>query len=189
MEYEKKSCKWKNTGLKVEEMFEEGEYGKLVEYVKENELSLMSDAVNNGISNAQLTLKYGSSVMSYFESFIKKDPKSYTLFKLGELCGHIRCLNTIEYERQQNNLALSWFSNLKTQNPEYSTYFDEVINFFHNTGKIIPIVELYKTFSNDLIPIKNILNLLFENRFIHFFEDEGYSLSDMGVRVARQLEK
>ena len=62
---------------------------------------LMSEFISE--SDLDITLKYGSAVMSRFEAFIKKNPMFYALFKLGELNGHLACINRLNYEKNMNS--------------------------------------------------------------------------------------
>jgi len=95
--------KWQNTELNLTEAFDNGDIENLLKFAENNQLMLMSEFI--GESDLTVTLKYGSAVMNRFEAFIKKNPMFYALFKLGELNGHLACINRINYEKNQDVLS------------------------------------------------------------------------------------
>ena len=107
--------KWQNIQLNPEESFKKGEYEALIEYVKQNEHALLSSLCNDDDSTIGLTLKYGHSKMGFFERFIEENPERmlYTLFKLGELKGHLDAIGKIRYEYQCQSIAMLDYSNFK----------------------------------------------------------------------------
>lgn len=185
--------KWQNTKLEPKESFEKGEYEELLKYVKENEAMLRSLFVNENFSDYDFTAKYGYSKMSYFEKFVEeKAPMFYALFKLGELQGYLDALGSIRYEEKLNSLALTKFVEFKTDNPSSSSLAESILKKLLN-AEIVTVKSLETVLNIPKNSIQTALNNLLTEGFICCYYEgssrERYSLTEDGIRVAKQLIK
>lgn len=182
--------KWQNTKLEPVESFKNGEYEALLEYVKENELALLSTFINEGSSALDLTLKYGCSKMNYLENFLKEENSIYyVLFKLGELKGHLDTLGRIKYEESQCKLAMARFDSYKDDFPnDEHGLAENIIKTLYITPEIDTVGKMIKSFNIKKDLIKATLWHLCRYDFISSYEcGERYSLSDWGIYLAKEL--
>lgn len=185
----KSKLKWENTQLEIGETLKKGEYEEILKYVEENERTLMSEVATHGLSrDARLSLKYGSGKMGYFEKSIEEDDEKYALFKLGELYGHINCLNKLVYEEQWNSFAKAKLTVAKTYDRVNPTLLEDVIKYLHNCGKDMTAKKLADVLSSKESEVQTALNILVAEGFVHNYEDFGYSLSDLGRRIGKLLK-
>lgn len=185
----KSKLKWENTQLEIGETLKKGEYEELVEYVEGNERMLMSEVATHGLSrDTRLSLKYGSGKMGYFEKSIEEDDEKYALFKLGELYGHISCLNKLVYEEQWNSFAKAKLTVAKTYDGVNPTLLEDVIKYLHNCGKYLTAKKLADVLSSKESEVQTALNILVAEGFVQRFDDHGYSLDELGVRMGRLLK-
>ena len=185
----KSKLKWENTQLEIGETLKKGEYDELVEYVEENERMLMSEVATHGFSrDARLSLKYGTGKMSYFEKSIEEDDEKYALFKLGELYGNINCLNKFVYEEQWNSFAKAKLTVAKTYDRVNPTLLEDVIKYLHNCGKYMTAKGLAYALSSKESEVQTVLNILLIEGFVQLFDDHGYSLDELGVRMGKLLK-
>lgn len=186
----KSKLKWENTQLEIGETLKKGEYEELLKYVEENERILMTEVASHGLGgDARLSLKYGSSKMGYFEKSIEEDAEKYVLFKLGELYGHIDCLNKLLYEEQWNSFAKAKLTVAKTYDRVNPTLLEDVIKYLHNCGKYMTTKKLADVLSSKESEVQTVLNILLIEGFVQRFDDHGYSLDELGVRMGRLLKK
>ena len=178
---------WLNSDFNLEKEFNEESFEKLIEYSKNNELNLMSIWLNGTQRDTRRTLQLGTALLNYFEHTISEDSKSLAVFKLGSLFGHLECLNRISYETDQNNLAKAKFEVIRLMHPEYSDYFENILTILLKENKAVSENELFNKIQFGEQEAKIILIVLLKNGFINFYEFRGYSLSDMGIRLAMQL--
>lgn len=180
------NLKWQNNDLKLPEAFDNGEIENLLKFAENNQLILMSEFIDE--SDLTITLKYGSAVMNQFEAFIKKNPMFYALFKLGELNGHLACINRINYEKQSDNLVKTAYENLKAYHPGAFPLMGNILKKLYSTGTTTSADELAEYFSESTISILYCLHYLHLNGFVyHCGLADNYSLTDTGHRVAKQL--
>ena len=187
---EKQGCKWSDSKLNLTEEFTNGSFEKLVEYSNENELNLMRIFQSNDTDQVNKILRYGTAILKYFEETIAKDSKILAAFKLGELSGYLGCLNHIVYENQQNHLVMLRFERVKLSRPKFKTEFEDVIKSFSKVeGKSLKEKELLNMLPLNLLDLCDVLNVLSESGFLNFYETLGYSLSDSGDRLLKELSK
>lgn len=183
--------KWQNTKLEPVESFEKGEYEELLKYVEENELTLCSLFVNGNIPEFELTSIYGQSKMGYFEEFTKKNPMFHVLFKLGELYGHLHALGRVKNESDWNAIAMDRFEALKKAHPDDASILEHTIRRLRNTSSVAA-KELSKCFNAKKEYIEKILYYLEIEGFVNCYNDNPsmprYTLSDLGIRLAKQLK-
>jgi len=161
-----------------------------VEYSNENELNLMRIWINDDAEDVNRILKYGTAILKYFEATIAEDSKAVAAYKLGELSGYMGCLNHIVYENQQNYLAVHRFESVKLLRPKFKTELEDVIKAFSKVGgKSLKEKELLDKVPLNLLDLCDVLNLLTKSGFLNFYESLGYSLSDMGIRLTKELAK
>jgi len=187
---EKQGCGWLDSKLNLTDEFANGSFEKLVEYSKENELNLMHIWMNGDADDVNKILRYGTAILKYFEATIAEDSKAVAAYKLGELSGYLGCLNHIVYENQQNYLAMHRFESVKLLRPKFKTEFEDVIKAFSKVGgKSLKEKELLNMVSLNLLDLSDVLILLTQSGFLHFYESLGYSLSDTGCRLMKELSK
>lgn len=180
-------CIWSNLDLDLEKEFDEGSFEKLIEYSDENELNLMLTWLNRDKSEIRKILLLGTTLLSCFEHTISKDSKNMAAFKLGELSGHLKCLDRILYESNLNDFAKARFEKVKSMNLKYSNLIDNVIKAFSNKGAMITKNELLKKFPYDLQDLEDTLKILLESGFIEYNESSTeYSLTGIGIRLTKQ---
>lgn len=100
---------WHQAELKLKKEFAEGNFEKLLEYVEQNELNLRELLSSRDFETIIKSLNFSTMILRYFGDSLKDDPKTFSAFKLGELFGHVECLNYIENEHHSNSLALQAF--------------------------------------------------------------------------------
>ena len=187
---EKQGCGWLDSKLNLTDEFANGSFEKLVEYSKENELNLMRIWMNGDADDVNKILQYGTAILKYFEATIAEDSKAVAAYKLGEVSGYLGCLNHIVYENQQNYLAMHRFESVKLLRPKFKTEFEDVIKAFSKVGgKSLKEKELLNMVSLNLLDLTDVLILLTRSGFLHFYESLGYSLSDTGCRLMKELSK
>jgi len=187
---EKQGCGWLDSKVNLTEEFANGSFEKLVEYSNENELNLMRIWINDDAEDVNRILKYGTAILKYFEATIAEDSKAVAAYKLGELSGYMGCLNHIVYENQQNYLAVHRFESVKLLRPKFKTELEDVIKAFSKVGgKSLKEKELLDKVPLNLLDLCDVLNLLTKSGFLNFYESLGYSLSDMGIRLTKELAK
>lgn len=184
--------KWQNTALEPVESFEKGEYEELLKYVEENELMLRSLFVNGDIPDFEFASKYGCSKMTFFENFTKeKNSMFYVLFKLGELNGYLHALGAVNYENSWNTIAMDRFKALKKAHSDDASILKHTIKRLRNTGSVTA-KELSKCFNAKQEYIEKILYYLDIEGFVNCYNDnpsiKSYTLSDLGIRLAKQLK-
>lgn len=188
-ENKSQGCGWSNGNLDLREEFEKGSFEELIEYCQKNELNLMHIWQNKDITEINKILRYGTALLRYFEATIDKDPKMLSVFKLGQLSGHLDCLNQILYENQQNDAVRVRFEEIKLSRPNFKTEFEDVMKIFLQEGRSIKEEEFLNMLNLNLVDLRDVLNLLTKNQFLHFYEFLGYSLSDLGIRLVKELSK
>lgn len=183
---------WQNTELKPEESFEKGEYEELLKYVKENEQALISAFTSTDSSafdiQLNLMLKYGSAKLGYFEQVIHENPMFYTLFKLGELNGHIDAFNSIEYEKDQKRIAMRRFFNFKASHITHAALAEAIIKQFYLLGGM-NLEKLTELLSSEEESTYTTLNCLTDEGFLDYEGGNSFALTDLGLRVGKQLSE
>jgi len=157
-----------------------------MQYADENQKNLMRLLYNEHSDELRLGCKFGSSKLHYFENAISEDEKLLAIFKLGELYGHIRCLDTIEYEKQQDNYAAAKIQIATSQLPKLKNEIKELLKFLYINGKAKE-KELISVVQVKLVDLVQILHILFINGLIHVNDIYGYSLSNVGIRAVKQI--
>lgn len=181
--------KWQNTKLEPVESFVKGEYEELLKYVEENELMLRSLFVNGNIPDFEFTSKYGCSKMTFFENFTtEKSQMFHALFKLGELNGYLHALGAVNYENNWNTIAMNRFSEFEASFPNYVDLSKEIIPMLRNTNPLTA-EELSKHLNAENNLIEDILLSLYIEGFVCRYDLSipRYTLSDLGIRLAKQL--
>jgi len=188
-----KKLKWQNTALEPEKSFEKGEYEALLNYVEQNERALLSSLCNDDDPTISLTLKYGHSKMGFFEKFIEEKPERilYTLFKLGELKGHLDAIGKIRYENLCQSIAMNDFSNFKANHPDCAALSEAIIKKLVEQSPLT-VDELSKALNVKKVLIKDtLLNLLWAGLLDRreYARNVHYVLTETGIRVAKELKK
>jgi len=185
---EKKQAMWLEKDIEPTREFENGEFKRLIQYADKNQNNLMSLLYNDHSDELRLGCKLGTSKLHYFENAISEDEKVLTIFKLGELYGHIRCLGMIEYENQQNTYAIAKYQIIINELPKLTNEIQLLLKFLYRKGssKEKDLLDIVQVKLSDL---RLILHTLFKNGLIHKSDICGYSLTDMGHRAAKQLNK
>lgn len=178
--------KWQNTQLEPVESFEKGEYEELLKYVEENESMLRTLFVNGNIPEFELTSKYGQSKIGYFEGFAKENSMFHTLFKLGELYGYLHALGDVNYENSWNTIAMDRFSEFKTAHSDYAALSETILKELRKNGSM-SLDELNIRLNTKKPLIQDSLHYLVIEDFIIYYANKDYSLSEIGIRVAKQL--
>lgn len=181
---------WLDSKFDLPDAFGKERFDELIEYVNTNEHNLMRIWLNQDSKEIEKTLMLGTALLSYFEKTIEEDPKVLTVFKLGELQGYLNCLNLIKYERQQDRIARGRLATAIVFNNEYSEHFKKVILTLYNSNtSTMTEKKLYKVISLKLEDVNKVLNILCNNGLLNYYEMAGYTLNDMGIRLAKQLTK
>lgn len=179
---------WLNLEFDLETEFDRGSFEELMKYANSNELHLMRIWLSGNPSNIRKTLRLGTLLLNFFEDTISEDLKSLSAFKLGELSGHLECLNRILYETDQKDLAKGKLETIKSMYPEYSHYFDNIIVvLFSNENVSILEQELLKKIPLSIQELKKVLDVMVQNALINYYENIGYSLSDTGYQLAQSI--
>ena len=183
---EKKQVIWLETDIEPIQEFENKEFARLMRYADENQKHLMKLLYNEYSDELRLGCKFGNSKLHFFENAILEDEMLLTVFKLGELYGHIECLGTIEYESAQDSHALARFQKVTTQLPKLENEIKKLLKFLYKNGNEKE-KELLNVVQVKLVDLMQILHILFINGLINVSDICGYSLSDMGLRLAKKL--
>ena len=194
---------WLQSDLNLQEEFSQGNFSKLLEYAKQNELHLMSLVFNENGEPLAKSLRLSTSLLRYFEETLKQDEKAFTAFKLGALFGHIECLNRIGYEDSSNELALKAFDVAKTHMPFISeTKLKGLLFALFSEGSMrkSKLEEHSKSkhkfydhvLAMELLELDYALTTFEGFGIIHCysnFEDHLYSITDTGIRIVQQFKR
>lgn len=181
---------WLDSKFDLPDAFGKERFDELIEYVNTNEHNLMRIWLSQDSKEIEKTLMLGTALLSYFEKTIEENQEVQAAFKLGELNGYLNCLNLIKYERQQDRIARGRLATAIVFNNEYSEHFKKVILTIYNS-RTTPMTdkELTKKISLNFEDAKKVLNILCNNGLLNYYEMAGYTLNDMGIRLAKQLTK
>lgn len=188
---ERKVDMWLDTKVEPLDEFQNTEYQKLLEYAKQNEMNLLSLLVNNFTDELKRGCMFGTSKLKYFEGGISEDERLLTAFKLGELYGTIGCIGRIHYEEQENQLAMAKFQYVVKLLPLLKKQMEEIVIYLHNSGginekQLLNVVE---------VKLLDLMEILHRLKVAGIIDERGtskntlYSLSDAGIRVAKQMKK
>jgi len=179
---------WLETDIEPIREFENKEFQRLLQYADENQKHLIIMLCNEHTDELKRGMMFGSSKLHYFENAISEDEKLLTVFKLGELYGHLKCMGTIEYESMCDNHALARLQIVTNRLPKLKNETQEILKFLYNKGNAKE-QELLNAIKVKLVDLMQIMHILLISGIINTSDIIGYSLSDIGLRVAKQLNK
>jgi len=188
---ERKVDMWVDTKVEPIEEFQNEEFQKLLEYAEQNEQNLLRILYNENADELKRGCMFGTSKLKYFECAISEDEKLLTAFKLGELYGIINCIGRIRYEEQQDQLAMAKFQYITKLLPLLEKQMKEILIYLHNNGSANE-KELLNVVNVKLLDLMEVLHRL---QVAGVIDQRGiskitlYSLSESGIRVAKQLKK
>lgn len=188
---ERKAEMWLDTKIEPLDKFQSSEYENLLEYAKQNEMNLLSLMFNDKIEELKRGCMFGTSKLKYFESGISEDERLLAAFKLGELYGTIGCIGRIHYEEQNNELAMAKFQYVIQLLPLLKKQMEEILLYLYNNGsanekQLLNVVD---------VKLLDLMEILHRLQTAGIIDQRGtskitlYSLSDAGIRVAKQMKK
>lgn len=182
----------KNQILDLKKIFDDRDFNTLIEYVKENELQLLSTFLSKNSEELKHAILLRTSELDYFESYIEKNLKNSAIFKLGELNGFIHLLEHILYEDSQNKLAKSFFERAISQIPNSSSQLKDIILEL-SENSIYKEDKLFNKFSLSPEELHEIIKVLIECNLVNVHDSyspsfRSYTLTDIGTRLAKQLK-
>lgn len=186
---EEHNCIWLNPDLDLEEAFNNKSFEHLIKYSDDNKSNLMQIWLLRNQIDTRNVLQLGAVLLRYFEGSITDDLKSLTAFKLGELSGHLACLERILYETDQNDMAKAELEAVKLMYPQFSNYFENILVAILNKNSNASEQDLLDAVALNSQELKQVLNIMLQNVFVHYYEGFGYSLSEKGYLLARLLTK
>lgn len=180
---------WINPELNLLEEYDNKKFDKLSTYAEENKLHLMHMAFCKKRNELSKSLVLGSYILKYFEK--KLHPSASIAFKLGALYGHIECLEKISYEESMDEVANRILNIAKSEIKDSTTitYVDDIIHMLVCVRKRSEIINEINIGSSEL---STIISALENNQLVNvsnFAKDEEYVLTDLGIRIERQLRK
>ena len=178
------TLEWENPKLNLQEAFAKGDFQSIIEYAEENEMQLQSILLGEDLSKSDLTLKFASCLLGYFESNLGEDLEKKALFKLGELTGYLRLMEFIKYENEQNQWAMAKFEKAKSMLPKLEKQLKKII---------IALAEKVGSQEEELISktqvsqqeLQEMIEALVQVGLVNDYTMplEGYTLTDMGIRL------
>jgi len=169
------------------EKFANESFKELSEFADANALNLITAWFNKEKhKDVEIALKLASSMLHFFEVSISDDPKSLSIFKLGEFYGHVNCLNHISGNEQQHNSARKCLKEIKALYPEYANFFERIILILYQEGNKTH-KQLVRKLSLKLQDLVEILYIMKINLIIDCYPDTRISLTGIGCLLGSQL--
>jgi predicted transcriptional regulator len=184
------SLEWKNPKLNLQEAFSKGDFASLIAYVEENEMQLQSILLEGDLSKADLTLKFASCLLGYFESNLEGDFEKKALFKLGELTGYLRLIEFLRYEENQNQWAMAKLEQAKKRLPNLEKHLEKVIMILAENVTTQEKELIYKAHVSSQ-ELEEMIEVLIQIGLVQDYTMSlaGYRLTDMGIRLVSQISK
>ena len=168
-------------------LFSEKQYDILKKYAYENQNKIMSYWTNNDFDSLQYILKYASSKLYFFESFLKQNEELYSVFRMGALIGTNESYEKLRHEEQYNKIvAEAAFQSLNT-----IKYLDSITKLLERYG-LLTHAEISNHLSLKTSTLTEAIKKIKDTGIINI-QSSGkykiYSLTDLGVRYGRFLRE
>lgn len=178
---------WLNKEIDLFKSLEEKEYDLLVEYAYKNQQHILSRWLDNDMSSFQKIVRFGSSILRYFEQHLKAHSKILAIFRLGALQGTLESFERISYEERQDEWADKMFKNAVIS----IKHLDDIILTLEVYG-VMTHSELCRNLNLKESTLSEIMKKVDYTKLIktsRLGKYKLYMLSDDGRRLGKQLRK
>jgi Mn-dependent DtxR family transcriptional regulator len=167
--------------------WESGDYDALIEYAENNQRYLISEWEVGDVPFLQKAVRFGMSVLHYFEQYLQENAKLRSIFRLGALMGSVESFDQLLYERRQDD----WIS--KTYKEEVSSikHLEDIILALEIHGimshsDICEYLGLKESNLSEIMKKVNLTNLISSSKSGKY---KLYRLTDSGRRLGKQIRK
>lgn len=178
---------WWNKEIDLLKSLEEEDYDCLIEYAYNNQQHLISEWDEEDISFLQKKIRFGMSILRYFEHHLQKDPKIKTIFRLGALMGTVESFEQLLLEKTQDD----WTNKTYKEEVLSIKHLDDIILALEVHGvmshsEICKYLDLKESTLSEIMKKVNLTNLI---SFSKSGKYKLYRLTDSGRRLGKQLRK
>lgn len=178
---------WVKKDLDLIQTFIDGEFDALIAYSDENQKNLIHQWENNKSSFVNKMLRFGSTILHYFENGLQAERQLYAVFRTGALLGTIEGFEHLIHEKEQGE----WI---------YKEFKEELSSIKH-LEDVILILELYGVLNHSEMckqldlkdsTLTEIMKKIEPTKLVQSTRAgkyKLYTLTDAGRRLGIQLRK
>jgi len=96
---------WTSPECDFEELRNNGKYAEMVDTATQNANQIISLCRHHANEDLRKSIRYGITMLSYFERSLQQDEEIKAIFAVGKLMGHIEALEKLQFASDQERMA------------------------------------------------------------------------------------
>ena len=166
----------------------EKDYSRISQYAQEQARNILFEFIN-GDPKINAKLDSMERLLNYYKSSIDKK-RELNIYELAKLEGYIKCLQSIALDNMLNEEAMEVYNKVKEYlTKELEKNAKKIILLLYDSGskfqsELKDAIKLEQFEFNRVVSVLKIYGLI-----SNYQEEDYYTLTDTGTRVAKQLKK
>lgn len=178
---------WLNKEINLLQTLESKEYDLLLRYASENQQYLMERRQEEQWEDYERSIRYGMSLLRYFERHLQEKLREKTVFRLGALMGTLETCDRLSYEEMQ----VDWVRIHYKEQVLSVKHLDEVVltlemHGFMTHSELCESIHMKESTLSEFMKKVKPANLISSVKSGKY---KIYRLTDTGRRLGKQLRE